>query len=141
MSYQSPVLLLVLLLSCTQLLANEGNGGEVPSMNIKRTNAPILLDGALDEAAWFEGQPAKNFWENFPTDSTLSPVQTEIYMTFDDQNLYIAAKCYSVGKDYIITSLRRDFRAGGNDNITFLIDPFNDRTNAFVFSKTPCGPY
>ena len=139
MSYQSPVLLLVLLLSCTQLLATEGNGGEVPSMNIKRTNAPILLDGALDEAAWFEGQPAKNFWENFPTDSTLSPVQTEIYMTFDDQNLYIAAKCYSVGKDYIITSLRRDFRAGGNDNITFLIDPFNDRTNAFVFGMNPYG--
>lgn len=139
MPYRSPVLLVILLLSISSLAANNGKQGEVPSLGIKHTQEKITLDGVLDEGAWFKGTPAKNFWENFPTDSTQSPVQTEIYMTFDDQNLYIAAKCYSIGKDYVISSLRRDFRAGGSDNITFLIDPFNDRTNAFVFGMNPYG--
>ena len=48
-------------------------------------------------------------------------------------------KVYSSGKDYIIPSLRRDFRAGGNDNITLLFDTFNDATNAFIFGSNPYG--
>ena len=60
-------------------------------------------------------------------------------MCYDDANLYIAAKCYSEGSNYIVPSLKRDYRAGGSDNITFLIDPFGDRTNAFVFGINPYG--
>lgn len=114
-----------------------------PSLNapiqLKRTTGPIQLDGKLDEPSWFDGAPANNFWSYFPDDSTRSPVQTEIYMAFDDNYLYIGAKCYSVGEAYIVPSLRRDYRAGGNDNLTFLFDTFNDRTNAFVFGINPLG--
>lgn len=106
---------------------------------LKKTEATITVDGVLQEVAWFNGTPAVDFWETFPNDSSLAPVQTEVYMTFDDKHLYVAAKCYSVGKDYVTPSLRRDYNAGGSDNITFLFDPFNDRTNAFVFGMNPHG--
>lgn len=106
---------------------------------VKKINEDMVLDGKLDERIWFESNPAKDFWEYFPSDSLRTNVKTEIYMVFDDKNLYIGAKCYSEGDDYVISSLRRDFRAGGNDNITFLIDPFQDRTNAFVFGMNPAG--
>jgi hypothetical protein len=106
---------------------------------IKKMDQEINLDGKLDEASWFQGSPAKDFWEYFPSDSSRSSVKTEIYMMFDDKNLYIGAICHSVGDNYVISSLKRDFRAGGNDNITFLIDPFQDRTNAFVFGMNPAG--
>lgn len=106
---------------------------------LKKTSQKITLDGVLEEAAWHSGIPARNFWENFPTDSMLSKTQTEVYMVYDDQFLYVAAKCYASGKNYIVPSLKRDFRAGGNDNITFLFDPFKDNTNAFVFGMNPLG--
>ena len=106
---------------------------------LKETTEKIVLDGNLDEQAWYSGAPAQNFWSNFPTDSVLSPVRTEIYMTYDENNLYVAAKCYSIGENYIIPSLKRDFRAGGSDNLTFLFDPFNDKTNAIVFGVNPYG--
>ncbi len=61
------------------------------------------------------------------------------FFTYDDHFLYIAAKCESPQSNYIIPSLRRDFRAGGSDNITFLLDCFNDRTNAFMFGTNPYG--
>ena len=60
-------------------------------------------------------------------------------MLFDDENLYVGIKVYASGKDYVTPSLRRDFRAGGNDNITLMFDTFNDGTNAFLFGSNPYG--
>ena len=115
------------------------NNEDQPYLTVVKTKTPIQLDGVLDEAFWQRSQPAKDFWEYFPSDSSLSKVQTEVYMAFDDDFLYIGAKCYSVGENYLVPTLRRDYRAGGNDNITFLLDPFNDKTNAFVFGMNPYG--
>lgn len=122
-------------------ISSYANNGDrpPPHMFVGRADGPIVIDGVLDESSWTKSRPAKDFWSVFPTDTMLSPVQTEIYMVSDGQYLYIGAKCYSVGSDYVITSLRRDYRAGGNDNITFLLDPFSDRTNAFVFGMNPYG--
>jgi hypothetical protein len=106
---------------------------------LKRIQQPLRIDGKVEEPDWFRGTPAKDFWLNFPTDTALSEVKTEIYMAYDETTLYIGAICYSIGQRYIIPSLRRDFRAGGNDNLTLVFDPFRDRTNAFVFGMNPYG--
>ena len=106
---------------------------------VKYINQPITVNAVLDEAAWSSAKPAKNFWQYFPTDSIQAKQQTEIKMLFDDKNLYIGMKVNAPGKDYIIPSLRRDFRASGNDNISLLFDTFNDGTNAFFFGTNPYG--
>lgn len=118
-------------------VAGYGNGA--PETFVKKTDAPITLDGNLDEAAWLQATPTTDFWQYFPVDSLISEHRTEVYMLYTEDMLYVAAKCYAPGKEYIIPSLRRDYRAGGNDNITFLFDPFNDGTNAFVFGINPYG--
>ncbi|MCB9081054.1 MAG: carbohydrate binding family 9 domain-containing protein [Lewinellaceae bacterium] len=110
-----------------------------PAIQAKRTMAKPVLDGQVNEELWFRGRPAKDFWQLFPSDSVRCPAQTEIYISYDDEFLYLAAICYTTGNDYVIPSLRRDFRAGGNDNITFVFDSYNDRTNAFVFGMNPYG--
>lgn len=110
------------------------------TLKLKKTKEKIVLDGNLDEAAWRNsGDPADGFWQYFPNDTTLAQPRTEIFMTYDDKYLYMAAKCYSEGTDYVTPSLRRDFQAGGNDNITFLLDPYKDKSNAFVFGMNPFG--
>jgi hypothetical protein len=114
---------------------NEGT----PFLKLNRTSANIVLDGNLDEPAWFSGKPADNFWQYFPSDSVHADQGTQIFMTYDDNFLYVGVKCYSIGENYVINSLRRDFRAGGNDNITLLFDTFNDETNAFMFGLNPAG--
>jgi len=102
------------------------------------TDAP-LIDGILDEPLWQECIPAKDFWDNFPGDSTLCNTPTEIRFVSDGNYLYVAVKCFSIGKDYVVPSLRRDYRAGGNDNITLVFDPFMNNRNAFVFGMNPLG--
>lgn len=126
-------------LSLPLLFAQTKMSERQPDVGVKRTTEMITLDGKMDEAIWQQSQPAKDFWLTFPTDTSRAQLQTEIYMVFDDKNLYVATKCYSIGNDYTVPNLRRDYRAGNNDNITLLFDPFNDRINAFVFGMNAYG--
>ncbi len=106
---------------------------------VKYIETPIKVDAVLDEAPWALAEPAKDFWQYFPSDDRQAKQQTEIRMLFDDRKLYVGIKVYASGKDYVIPSLRRDFRAGGNDNISLVFDTFNDGTNAFLFGTNPYG--
>ncbi|WP_420457882.1 DUF5916 domain-containing protein [Neolewinella sp.] len=139
----SPFGLLLLLLLAAPLTAqapfDEVTANEAPTATAVRFSEGITLDGKLDELEWQNGQPARDFWETFPTDRQHSAYPTEIYFGYDDQNFYVAALCRTPGNKYIIPSLRRDYRAGGNDNITFVLNPFRDKTNAIVFGMNPYG--
>jgi hypothetical protein len=108
-------------------------------VNVSYINEEIKLDAVLNEASWYKKKPATDFWQYFPTDTLQAINQSEITMLFDDHNLYIGIKVYSSGNNYIIPSLKRDFRAGGSDNITLLFDTYNDGSNAFLFGTNPDG--
>ena len=108
-------------------------------VNVSYITEEIKLDAVLDEASWYKKKPATDFWQYFPTDTLQAINQTEITMLFDDHNLYLGIKVYSSGNNYVIPSLKRDFRAGGSDNITLLFDTYNDGSNAFLFGTNPDG--
>ncbi|MCP9236642.1 carbohydrate binding family 9 domain-containing protein [Lewinella sp. JB7] len=126
-------------LGSQSLTFDSRTANEPPSATVVRFAKGITLDGKLDELEWQAGEPAKDFWETFPADTSRSVYPTEVYFGYDDRNLYVAAICRTVGNDFIIPSLRRDYRAGGNDNITFVFNPFRDKTNAIVFGMNPYG--
>ena len=100
---------------------------------------PITLDAELSEDEWKNTKGASGFWQYFPTDSLQAKQQAIIKFLFDDDNLYVGIKVNAPANDFIIPSLRRDFSAGGSDNITLLFDTFNDGTNAFIFGTNPYG--
>ncbi|WP_273216296.1 DUF5916 domain-containing protein [Runella zeae] len=103
------------------------------------TNEKIKIDGVLDEAVWQNIEPMGEFWQYFPSDTLKAQHRTEVKMTYDNKYVYVSAKCYTRNKKFVILSYRRDYRAGGNDNVTFIFDTFNDRTNAFLFGMNPLG--
>ncbi len=109
------------------------------SFTVKYISDVIQLDGTLDEPIWAMAESANTFQQYFPSDSIPAREQSEIKMLYDDKNLYIGIRINAIGKDYVIPSLERDFRAGGNDNISLLFDTFNDGTNAFLFGINPFG--
>ena len=112
---------------------------QTKSFTVKYISETITLDGKLEENAWSTADVATNFWQYFPTDSEQAKQQPEIKMLFDDDNLYVGIKVNSASNEFVVPSLRRDFRAGGNDNITLIFDTFNDGTNAFIFGTNPEG--
>lgn len=115
------------------------NNREKKSFIVGNTEESIQIDGILDESVWSRLTPAKDFVQYFPSDSIPAKAQTEIYMCTDKKNLYIGIKCYAKGNDWVVSSLKRDYRAGGNDNVTLLFDTFNDGTNVLYFGVNPEG--
>ena len=125
----------VLLLSCFALISQNPE----KSFTVKHTSEKIQLDGILDDPAWSFSQSAGEFQQYFPSDKVPAQYQTDIRMLTDGTTLFIGITAYSPGMDYVIPSLERDFRAGGNDNISLVFDTFNDGTNAFLFGINPYG--
>lgn len=124
----------IFLLLSVSLLAQE----ELPYL-VRYDNSELKLDGNLAEERWQKLMPMQEFWQNFPSDTSKAKYQTKIYLSYDDKNVYVGAKMLSAGNDYVVPTLRRDFRAGSGDNISFMFDTFNDNTNAFLFGTTPLG--
>jgi len=103
------------------------------SLHVNKTEEAIKIDGVLDEEVWNSAEKAIDFMQYFPTDSVQARGQSELQMTYDDGFLYISVKCFSKGNDWVVNSLKRDYRGGGIDNMTVTFDSFRDKTNAYFF--------
>jgi hypothetical protein len=106
-------------------------------LQIKKADAPIKLDGELNESAWQNAAVVTDFQRQFPVDTGLATARTEVRMTFDGHNLYIGAVCFQKREDYTIQSLKRDFPAGTSDVLNLLFNPSKDGLNGFLFGVSP----
>jgi hypothetical protein len=121
-----------------------GTLGAVPvdlkSVTIRESGSLIRIDGILDEEAWLHAEPAADFFQRFPADTSEALTRTEVKLTYDRDFFYVGAICYDhVAGDFVVESLRRDFEERGNDVLNIIIDPFSDLTNGFLFGITPYG--
>jgi hypothetical protein len=133
------VLLLVVVLLNT--VPASGNGiNAAMEYPLHKAVDNIAVDGTLDEESWALAFVADGFHQVLPMDTSKAWSGTEVLMTFDDHNLYLAAICHdSLPGGYVVESMRRDFVFGRNDNFLVFIDPFLDRTNGFSFGANAAG--
>lgn len=131
----------VFLFNCSALF------GQVNAVNrdayrihIHQTTSEIVIDGITDEEPWAIAERAANFHRVLPTDTGYAISQTEVMVTYDKLNLYLAAICYDTlpGKRPV-ESLRRDWSFPKNDNFIAFIDTYNDQTNGFAFGINAAG--
>ncbi|PCJ66899.1 MAG: hydrolase [Bacteroidetes bacterium] len=112
----------------------------LPSIRIEKTSETIRIDGRLDEGVWKNMSKASDFYISTPMDTAFAKTKTEVMITYDDKNLYVAAICYDdLPGENIIQSLKRDFSYPRSDAFSVVIDPFNDKTNGFSFAVNPKG--
>ena len=104
--------------------------------------APIVIDGILDEPQWSLAQAGGDFIQNEPRTGEPATEQTEVRILFDDENLYIGVYCFdSAGKEGItVTEIKRDYRPFDNDHFSFVIDTFDDNRNGFLFGTNQRSP-
>ena len=120
-------------------LSTFGQQFEKRTVFVKKTNEKIRLDGLLDEAVWEKAEVVTDFWQMFPTDSLRSNNETTVRLLYDDTHIYFGAHAVGVGPDFMVSSLKRDFSARSNDNVTVLLDTFQDGQNAFLFGVSAYG--
>jgi len=138
--YISPAIILFLsIIIGINPLSSSAQELEKRSVFVKKISDKIQLDGILDEVIWDQAEIATDFWQMFPTDSLRSTNSTTVKLLFDDTHIYIGAKAIGIGADFMVSSLKRDFSARSNDNVTFLFDTFRDGQNAFLFGVNAYG--
>src|SRR5688572_18572936 len=106
-----------------------------------RIAEPLRLDGRLDEEVYRETLPIDGFLQQVPDEGAPATQPTEMWVFFDDEYLYIAARCLDSQPNRITANdLRRDGSGiSQNDNFGVVLDTFLDRRNAYYFQTTPIG--
>ncbi|MGD1047210.1 MAG: DUF5916 domain-containing protein [Candidatus Krumholzibacteriaceae bacterium] len=109
-----------------------------PEIKVTRAAGPIKIDGDLNDPGWRGAAKASNFAEYRPGNQTKPAVNTEAYITYDDENLYVAFKCYDNPKDIRATFCERD--KIWNDDVVFLcLDPYGEATRGYEIAVNPYG--
>lgn len=108
------------------------------SLHAKYIDSTIKIDG-LFEDLWLSAETGEDFVQYFPTDSAKAKYPTTFKILYNETTLYIGIKAHAPNKNYVVSSLMRDFRGDTNDNVNILFDTFNDGTNAYFFGVTPYG--
>jgi hypothetical protein len=101
----------------------------------------VVVDGLLDEAVYSRVQPIDGFLQQEPHEGQPATQKTEVWLLFDDQNVYVSARCWSTQPERIVANeMRRDsFALFQNDNFAVLFDTFHDRRNGVQFQSNPLG--
>jgi hypothetical protein len=109
-----------------------------PTLVVPKTDEIIKIDGELDEPAWRLAGKADNFAEHYPGDQTEPPVETEAFITYNNDNLYVAFVCYDDPKIIRASFCDRE-RVHTDDNIALCIDTYGDAAWAYVLNVNPYG--
>ena len=108
------------------------NYKEKYKVRITKTTEAIKIDGDFTEATWKTADIATGFWEGVNRDEDIAKRQTEIRFAYNEQFILISILCYDT-VPYIGSTLKRDTRAGESDVFAVMLDPMNQRSNAFIF--------
>ena len=107
-----------------------------------RLDGPLTLDGRLDDEIYQRVPPVSDFIQQVPDEGEPATEKTEAWVFFDDENLYVSARCWDSHPERMIANeLRRDNIniAIGNANFAVVLDTFYDRRNGYAFQTNPLG--
>jgi hypothetical protein len=131
------VLLLFLLISPT-LAQNGWTPVRKPTLTVSPSAGEIEIDGLLHDPGWEGAAKASNFAEHNPGDQTKPAVDTEVWFTYDDANLYVAWICQDDPKAVRASFCERD-DIFDDDYVILCLDPYGDATLAYEIAANPYG--
>ncbi len=111
-----------------------------PEMNATRREAPIRIDGALDEAEWRRATPVSGFIASEPIEGVPAEADTEVYLLYDEDAIYVGARMLDDDPQSTFRQLtRRDFTGRVADYFEVSIDSNLDRRSAYTFRVSAAG--
>jgi Domain of unknown function (DUF5916) len=107
-----------------------------------RIAQPLKIDGRLDEDVYRSVPAAGDFIQQEPREGEAATEKTDTWVFFDDENLYISARCWDEHPErWVVTELRHDNgNIIENEHLSVSLDTFHDRRNGFHFQTTPLSP-
>jgi hypothetical protein len=117
--------------------AVDGKGS--PTVTIPRVEAPVTVDGRLDEDVWARAARLGGFSQYQPVDGRPAEEHTEVLVWYSPTAIHFGI----VARDRDAGSVRATVADRDNldrdDTVSLYLDTFNDRRRAFVFTVNPLG--
>lgn len=112
-----------------------------PTIEALRIDAPIRVDGVLDEAAWGQAAVGADFTAREPEDDRPAAQQTEFSVVYTEDVLYFGIRAFDPEPEAIVArELQRDSDHGRNDDsLAIVLDTFHDQRNSVTFEVNPLG--
>ena len=81
----------------------------------------------------------ENLIQRDPEDGKPANQRTEIYVGWDDKNLYVVFVCFDKNPELIRARMGRRESIDGDDTVWVFLDPFQDHQRAYEFAVNPFG--
>ena len=112
------------------------------TLRATRLSAPLVLDGRLDDEVYSLVPGAGDFIQQEPHEGQPVTDKTEIWVFFDNKNVYVSARMWYLHPETIVANeMRRDGQPtwSTNDNLGVLLDTFNDDRSGFYLNTNALG--
>ncbi|UCF70525.1 MAG: hypothetical protein JSW49_10060 [candidate division WOR-3 bacterium] len=104
------------------------------SIELRHTTEPPHIDGSIEDI-WYQADSAYDFIQYQPNDRVPTTEPTVAYFLADDENLYVAMRCYTPGREPVAS-----FK-GFEDHVWLYLDTFNSKSMAYMFAVCLSGHY
>ena len=109
-------------------------------LRIARTETAPVIDGVLDEPVWAQAPVIDDLHQYDPVDHGEPSERTEVYVLYDDDNLYVAARMFDSDPSQIRARQMVQGQAMWfDDSFSILLDPFNNKRTGYSFQVNPVG--
>src|SRR6478736_609113 len=116
---------------------------EPPAIRIPRIAAPPTLADfeSMRPTAHIAEHMLKvsGFIAREPADGAQPTQDTDVYLAYDDRNLYAVFMCWDKEPDKIRARMTRREDIFSDDSAEIMIDTFNDARRGYVFAANPLG--
>ncbi len=98
----------------------------------------VDVDGVLSEPVW-NTEGTSGFIQSDPIDGAEPTEKTLVWVAYDQDALYVAARMFDSNPDKIASRLGRRDDLVESDWFIFAVDPYFDRRSGFQFGVNPAG--
>jgi len=103
-----------------------------------RLTAAVKVDAVLDEAVWRRAS-VTGFVQSRPEDGAPASERTEVWVAYDEEALYVAARLHDESPGLIESRLGRRDDKIESDWFTISLDPYKDGRSGYSFAVNPAG--
>ena len=117
--------------------------GAKPAVRIQRVDRPPDINDFLTMAPGPEATrqlvKVEGMIQREPVDGAPVSQRTEVYLGYDDENLYAVFLCFEENPKGIRARMGRRENIFGDDIVSIQLDTFHDQRRAYVFTSNPYG--
>ena len=130
----------VLLLAASVAVASYTTNGERKSFEISRADTAPIIDGKLNDKVWQSAAVVDDFHQTSPTDGAAPTESTVVWVTYDDEYLYIAADLRDSSPQEIqAKQMIQGKLFFSDDRFWVTLDSFNTKRNDYFFQVNANG--